>query len=109
LTVRSVSILAALLHAAIAAYKDISPALRVFLSPLKPLALLYSFAAGNHSHLPTPPTSPTYPAQANLLRQHRQETMAEHQYKFNVSMSCGGCSGAVERVLKKLDGKLRHT
>jgi len=30
--------------------------------------------------------------------------MAEHHYKFNVSMSCGGCSGAVERVLKKLDG-----
>ncbi|KAM3420786.1 hypothetical protein BST61_g4032 [Cercospora zeina] len=30
--------------------------------------------------------------------------MAEHKYKFNVSMSCGGCSGAVERVLKKLDG-----
>ncbi|EAW07942.1 copper metallochaperone ATX1 [Aspergillus clavatus NRRL 1] len=30
--------------------------------------------------------------------------MSEHQYKFNVSMSCGGCSGAVERVLKKLDG-----
>ncbi|KAL4814009.1 heavy metal-associated domain-containing protein [Aspergillus spinulosporus] len=28
----------------------------------------------------------------------------EHHYKFNVSMSCGGCSGAVERVLKKLDG-----
>jgi copper chaperone len=31
--------------------------------------------------------------------------MAEHTYKFNVAMSCGGCSGAVERVLKKLDGK----
>jgi len=30
--------------------------------------------------------------------------VSEHQYKFNVSMSCGGCSGAVERVLKKLDG-----
>ncbi|RMZ85362.1 hypothetical protein DV737_g824, partial [Chaetothyriales sp. CBS 132003] len=30
--------------------------------------------------------------------------MAEHNYKFNVSMSCGGCSGAVERVLKKLEG-----
>ncbi|KAF2471549.1 uncharacterized protein BDR25DRAFT_303068 [Lindgomyces ingoldianus] len=30
--------------------------------------------------------------------------MAEHTYKFNVAMSCGGCSGAVERVLKKLDG-----
>jgi len=30
--------------------------------------------------------------------------MAEHHYKFNVTMTCGGCSGAVERVLKKLDG-----
>jgi copper chaperone len=29
----------------------------------------------------------------------------EHTYKFNVSMSCGGCSGAVDRVLKKLDGE----
>lgn len=28
-----------------------------------------------------------------------------HTYKFNVSMSCSGCSGAVDRVLKKLDGK----
>ncbi|KZL66852.1 iron copper transporter (HMA, heavy metal-associated) [Colletotrichum tofieldiae] len=32
--------------------------------------------------------------------------MSEHTYKFNVSMSCGGCSGAVDRVLKKLDGTL---
>jgi len=31
---------------------------------------------------------------------------AEHTYKFNVTMTCGGCSGAVDRVLKKLDGKL---
>ncbi|KAF2479943.1 heavy-metal-associated domain-containing protein [Neohortaea acidophila] len=30
--------------------------------------------------------------------------MAEHKYKFNITMTCGGCSGAVERVLKKLDG-----
>ncbi|KAI9680511.1 MAG: Cytosolic copper metallochaperone [Caeruleum heppii] len=30
--------------------------------------------------------------------------MADHHYKFNVEMSCGGCSGAIERVLKKLDG-----
>jgi copper chaperone len=29
-----------------------------------------------------------------------------HTYKFNIAMSCGGCSGAVERVLKKLDGEL---
>lgn len=31
--------------------------------------------------------------------------MSEQTYRFNVSMSCGGCSGAVERVLKKLEGK----
>ncbi|KKK24936.1 hypothetical protein P175DRAFT_0498920 [Aspergillus ochraceoroseus IBT 24754] len=30
--------------------------------------------------------------------------MSDHTYKFNISMSCSGCSGAVERVLKKLDG-----
>lgn len=36
----------------------------------------------------------------------RQKTiMASHNYKFNVSMSCGGCSGAIDRVLKKLDGE----
>ncbi|PGH17034.1 hypothetical protein AJ79_01418 [Helicocarpus griseus UAMH5409] len=34
---------------------------------------------------------------------------ADHQYKFNISMSCGGCSGAVERVLKKLDGVKSYT
>jgi copper chaperone len=31
--------------------------------------------------------------------------MAEHTYKFNIKMTCGGCSGAVERVLKRLDGE----
>lgn len=35
--------------------------------------------------------------------------MAEHNYKFNITMTCGGCSGAVERVLKKLEGKLHFT
>ncbi|KAK0524677.1 Cytosolic copper metallochaperone, partial [Tilletia horrida] len=30
--------------------------------------------------------------------------MSEHEYKFNVAMSCSGCSGAVDRVLKKLEG-----
>ena len=34
-----------------------------------------------------------------------KDTMAEHTYKFNVTMTCGGCSGAVERVLKKTEGK----
>lgn len=28
----------------------------------------------------------------------------DHTYKFGVSMSCGGCSGAINRVLGKLDG-----
>ena len=27
-----------------------------------------------------------------------------HTYEFNVTMSCGGCSGAIDRVLKKLEG-----
>ena len=35
--------------------------------------------------------------------------MADHTYKFNVAMSCGGCSGAIERVLKKLDGMYDST
>ncbi|KAG5930744.1 hypothetical protein E4U53_002141 [Claviceps sorghi] len=30
--------------------------------------------------------------------------MATHTYEFNVSMSCGGCSGAIDRVLKKMEG-----
>jgi copper chaperone len=30
-----------------------------------------------------------------------------HTYEFNVTMSCGGCSGAIDRVLKKLDGMAR--
>ncbi|KAK5087712.1 Cytosolic copper metallochaperone [Exophiala xenobiotica] len=30
--------------------------------------------------------------------------MSEHQYKFNVTMTCGGCSGAINRVLGKLNG-----
>lgn len=27
-----------------------------------------------------------------------------HTYEFNVAITCGGCSGAVDRVLKKLQG-----
>ena len=32
--------------------------------------------------------------------------MAEeaHHYKFDITMTCSGCSGAVERVLKKTEG-----
>lgn len=28
----------------------------------------------------------------------------DHTYQFNVAMSCGGCSGAVTRVLNRLEG-----
>ncbi|KAJ4306767.1 Cytosolic copper metallochaperone [Collariella sp. IMI 366227] len=34
---------------------------------------------------------------------------AEHTYTFNVAMSCGGCSGAIERVLKRLEGVKSYT
>jgi copper chaperone len=27
-----------------------------------------------------------------------------HTYEFDIAMSCGGCSGAIDRVLKKLEG-----
>ncbi|VVT47392.1 uncharacterized protein SAPINGB_P001688 [Magnusiomyces paraingens] len=30
--------------------------------------------------------------------------MSDHVYQFNVTMSCGGCSGAVTRALNKVDG-----
>ena len=29
---------------------------------------------------------------------------AAHHYKFDITMTCSGCSGAVERVLKKTEG-----
>lgn len=28
-----------------------------------------------------------------------------HTYDFNITMTCGGCSGAIDRVLKKLEGE----
>jgi len=30
--------------------------------------------------------------------------MADHSYHFDIKMTCGGCSGAVTRVLSKLEG-----
>ncbi|MCJ1279137.1 hypothetical protein MMC21_006961 [Puttea exsequens] len=32
-----------------------------------------------------------------------------HHYKFDITMTCSGCSGAVERVLKKTDGLASYT
>ncbi|KAI9896418.1 hypothetical protein N3K66_008590 [Trichothecium roseum] len=31
-----------------------------------------------------------------------------HTYEFNVTMTCGGCSGAINRVLTKLEGVDSH-
>ena len=51
------------------------------------------------------PRQPTYHISLYTeTPKHSTCTMSEHNYKFEVAMSCGGCSGAVERVLKKLDG-----
>lgn len=36
-------------------------------------------------------------------------TPTPHHYHFNIAMSCTGCSGAVERVLKKTDGLSSYT
>jgi len=33
------------------------------------------------------------------------EIEAPHHYKFNIQMNCGGCSGAIDRVLKKTEGE----
>ncbi|KAI0054112.1 copper chaperone taha [Auriscalpium vulgare] len=30
--------------------------------------------------------------------------MSDHHYQFDVKMTCGGCSGAVTRVLSKAEG-----
>ncbi|KAF8431046.1 hypothetical protein BGX38DRAFT_362183 [Terfezia claveryi] len=30
--------------------------------------------------------------------------MSDHHYEFQVKMACGGCSGAVKRVLDKTEG-----
>ncbi|THV78467.1 hypothetical protein D6C84_00946 [Aureobasidium pullulans] len=38
------------------------------------------------------------------VSKHKYINMSDHTYNFNITMTCGGCSGAVERVLKKLDG-----
>ncbi|KAL9136227.1 MAG: hypothetical protein Q9175_002575 [Cornicularia normoerica] len=34
---------------------------------------------------------------------------AAHHYHFDITMTCSGCSGAVERVLKKTDGLSSYT
>ncbi|KAI4128475.1 MAG: hypothetical protein LQ338_002705 [Usnochroma carphineum] len=31
-----------------------------------------------------------------------------HHYHFNITMTCSGCSGAVDRVLKRMEGVDRY-
>lgn len=51
-----------------------------------------------------------YSNNTSLLSQQQQtihtsqNIMSSHTYEFNVTMTCGGCSGAIDRVLKKLEG-----
>ena len=35
----------------------------------------------------------------------KADAQAQHTYTFDVVMTCGGCSGAVQRVLSKMDGE----
>ncbi|POY74585.1 hypothetical protein BMF94_2346 [Rhodotorula taiwanensis] len=34
--------------------------------------------------------------------------MSEATYRYNVVMTCSGCSGAIDRVLKKTEGVTSH-
>lgn len=67
----------------------------------------------NRSHPSHPALSPSISSTRNPSSLHHPsssrptDTMAEtHTYDFNITMTCGGCSGAIDRVLKKLDGSL---
>lgn len=42
---------------------------------------------------------------------HSSCIKSEHTYKYKVKMTCGGCSGAVSKVLEraKKDGKFTHS
>ena len=60
---------------------------------------------------PSPPVSFSYyflTSQNNPYHPSTSPAMAavstEPHYKFDIVMTCGGCSGAIERTLKKLDG-----
>lgn len=65
----------------------------------------------HHEHEYSPTNTPTntgaihiHPsAHLSPIKQATTDTMAEtHTYDFDITMTCGGCSGAIDRVLKKL-------
>ncbi|KAL8991992.1 MAG: hypothetical protein Q9169_007463, partial [Polycauliona sp. 2 TL-2023] len=42
-------------------------------------------------------------------RKEKAKMEAPHHYKFDITMTCSGCSGAIERVLKKMEGIKSYT
>lgn len=96
----------------------LNPGLRICISPF---ALQteqippYKNHPGTRRVLPLSPSSlhPILPLASSLSDHQLQplnthihtNTMSGSKYEFNVAMSCGGCSGAVTRVLTKLEGK----
>ena len=58
--------------------------------------------------VPAEPAPTGVPAQepsvGNGIDEDVKKIPGGHKYKFDVAMSCEGCSGAIERVLKKLEG-----
>lgn len=66
--------------------------------------IFYVAAPPFHTTITTSSKLALTPHTAHSTHTHKFTIMSEHNYKFNIAMSCGGCSGAVERVLKKLEG-----
>ncbi|RFU33687.1 hypothetical protein B7463_g2665, partial [Scytalidium lignicola] len=92
-------------------YEDMSDKLKKDVGPLPEGYLSFwtrkiKGAKPPSSHLfsSLPRESALYPARKYLANITTTTTMSEHTYKFNVTMTCSGCSGAVDRVLKRLDG-----
>ncbi|KDQ33322.1 hypothetical protein PLEOSDRAFT_1110514 [Pleurotus ostreatus PC15] len=88
----------------------------IIAAPLEAMAVLGFVAAGIPVYYITHRKSEELPRPLAFLRSPHPQTiclldnkrasisMSDHTYKFDVKMTCSGCSGAVERVLKKTDG-----
>ncbi|KAI9716042.1 MAG: Cytosolic copper metallochaperone [Chrysothrix sp. TS-e1954] len=55
---------------------------------------------------PTPTTTSSAPASTSteIPTPSATSNTQGHTYLFDITMTCSGCSGAIERVLKRLDG-----
>ncbi|KAL9008847.1 MAG: hypothetical protein Q9173_006067 [Seirophora scorigena] len=54
------------------------------------------------------PTNQTRPPTAKETNTEMESTTPAHHYHFAITMTCTGCSGAVDRVLKKMEGVNRY-